>query len=169
MVAKVFHGANEGAFALPPGTPVSVVRATLIDAFNIPEAAVSFVNGKRVAGSYRLLGNEVVEFIFASGRKASDRSLPLTEHGNIDITGGVPEGRIHVDLPRLGPTCKRIGIESGKAIVEWTEFGRGYQKKRYPTISGVVIRQVDHARLMAALEDKTNKRQRKVARLSVLV
>ncbi len=89
-----------------------------------------------------------------TGRVADLPRLPFTEHNNIDITGGVPTGLIHVDLPRLGPTCKRLAIEYGRAIVDWTEFGRKYHKKRYPMFSGVVIRAADKGRLMAALEEK---------------
>jgi hypothetical protein len=76
MVAaiKVIHGANDGVFALPTRTPVTVVRASLIDAFNIPGTAVAFANGARVRGSYRLLVNDTLEFIVPIGRKGAGSS-----------------------------------------------------------------------------------------------
>ena len=43
----------------------------------------------------------------------SPQPPPLTEYGTIDITG-VPPGLVYVDLPRLGPTCKRLGFEAGR-------------------------------------------------------
>ena len=98
--------------------------------------------------------------------RLSPQPLPLTEYGTIDITGGVPPGLVHVDLPRLGPTCKRLRIEYGKALVGWDEVGRNV--KRYPVLSGVVVRECDHARLMAAVEAKACKDRRVVERLPVL-
>jgi hypothetical protein len=104
----------------------------------------------------------------SGGTANSQTRLPVSSHGTIDITDGVPDGLIHVDLPRLGLTCKRIGIEYGKAVIDWTEIGRKYRKKCYPIFSGVVIRSVDHGRLMAALEEKAQKRQKRVERLPIL-
>jgi len=80
----------------------------------------------------------------------------------------VPDGLIHVDLPRLGPTCKRIGIEYGKAVVDWNEFGRKHQRKRYPVISGVVIRRFDLGLLQNTLAEKEQKRRKQIDRLPVL-
>ena len=47
----------------------------------------------------------------------------MNEYGDIDITNGIPDGLAHVDLPRVGQACKRIGIEYAKAVVDWNEFG----------------------------------------------
>ena len=168
-IIKVIHAANDGVFGVPDRTPVGVIRASLADAFNVPPTALALINGERVGYAHGLLDNDTLEFIVPWGRKGADLPrLPLTANGSIDITGGVPDGLVHVDLPRLGPTCKRIGVEYGKAVVGWTEFGRKHQRKRYPMFSGVIIRAGDHPRLMAALEEKAKKRQRKVDRLSVL-
>lgn len=171
MVATVraVHALNCGEFHVPQLTSVSLLRRSLVDAFNVSPTALAFVNGQRVVEPYYLRHHDIVEFVVPWGRKGADFiRLPLTQHGTIDITDGLPDGLVHVDVRRLGPTCKRIGIEYGKAIVDWTEFGRKYRKQRYPMFSGVVIKQTDHALLMAALDEKKQKRQRKVDRLSVL-
>jgi hypothetical protein len=173
IAVKVIHGANVGEFYLPARTPVSAVRESLIDVFNIPSSAIQFVNGERTLDNRRLESNDTLEFVVPWGLKGTGShneqpKLPLTSHGDIDITDGVPEGFIHVDLPRLGPTCKRIGIEYGKAIVGWSDIGRKFNKKHYPLFSGVVIRLVDHSRLMVAVEDKARRRQKIVDRLPVL-
>lgn len=171
MVAqvRVVHAANDGVFHIPARTMVGAMRASLRDAYNVRSSALAFVNGVPVGADHVLIDNDVLEFIIPWGRKGVDLPrLPLNAHGNIDITGGVPAGLVHVDLPRLGPTCKRLGIEYGRAVVDWTELGRKYHKKRYPLFSGVVIRAADETRLMAALEEKAQKRQRKVERLPVL-
>lgn len=168
-IIKVIHAANNGVLDVPARTPVRLVRASLSDAFNIPATALTIINGELVGSRRFLADNDTLEFVVGWSRKGADLPrFPLTSYGTIDITGGVPDGLVHVDLPRLGPTCKRIGVEYGKAVVGWTELGRKYRKKRYPMFSGVVIRATDHARLMAALEGKAKNRQRKVDRLSVL-
>lgn len=166
MTIKAIHAANNGEFGVPARTTVRLIRESLAEAFNIPASALALVNGKRVNGIRHLLDADILEFVVPWGCKGAD--LPFNAHGNIDITGGVADGLVHVDLPRLGPTCKRIGVEYGRAVVGWAEFGRKYRRKRYPMFSGVVIRAEDHARLMAALEVKARKRQEKVGRLSVL-
>jgi len=72
MVAsvKVIHGANDDFFDLPDGTTVHNVRRNLVDAFNIPAEAISFVNGAPVEPSYRLLPNDSLEFVKRRGEKS---------------------------------------------------------------------------------------------------
>lgn len=85
-----------------------------------------------------------------------------------DISNGTPNGMIHITVPRLGPTCKRLGIDYAKAIVDWSEFRRRGKRHCCPVFSGVVIRHEDHARLLEALEEKSRRRDRKIEKLSVL-
>ena len=85
-----------------------------------------------------------------------------------DVADRVPDGLVHVDLPRLGPTCKRLGIEYSKAIVGWNEFRKRGERHRHPVTSGVVIREADHDRLLAALADKKEKERKKAEKLPVL-
>lgn len=66
--AKVIHGANDGVFKVV-GSKVSTVRASLVDAFNIPGDALTFVNGEQVDGSHVLQENDTLEFVKQAGVK----------------------------------------------------------------------------------------------------
>jgi hypothetical protein len=67
---KVIHGANDGEFAIA-GASIGSVRASLVDAFNIPIQALAFVAGIRVDSGYRIRGGEVVEFCRRWGQKGA--------------------------------------------------------------------------------------------------
>lgn len=95
-----------------------------------------------------------------------DSSSPLGD--TLDISKGTPDGLIHLKLPRLGPTCKRLGIDYAKAIVDWTAFKRHRERHCYPVYSGIVIRSESHARLVEALTQKSKQREKKIEKLSVL-
>ena len=60
-LVKVIHGANDGVFDLA-GSKVATVRASLVDAFNIPGDALAFVNGEQVDANYNLSENDTLEF-----------------------------------------------------------------------------------------------------------
>lgn len=64
----VIHGMNDEEFEIV-GAPVSQVRANLVDAFNIPGDALTFVNGEQVDGNFILQANMTLEFIKAAGQK----------------------------------------------------------------------------------------------------
>lgn len=116
---KVIHGANDGVFDLS-GSTVHRVRFSLVDAFNIPDAAVQFVNGERVPDSHRLKGNDWLEFVVptgwkGAGRGAEKRPLYLDEVKNagLEILEACrnPQTLI-VNLARLVRTLKRKGVIS---------------------------------------------------------
>jgi len=65
---KVIHGANDDEFEIA-GAKVSQVRANLVDAFNIPGDALSFVNGEQVDANYTLKKNDTLEFVKQAGVK----------------------------------------------------------------------------------------------------
>jgi len=65
---KVIHGANDGSFNLA-GSKVTTVRASLVDAFNIPGDALAFVNGEQVDANYTLQSNDTLEFVKQAGVK----------------------------------------------------------------------------------------------------
>lgn len=65
---KVIHGANDGIFSVA-GVAVASVRASLVDAFNIPGDAEAFVNGEAVPPAYRLQDHDTLEFIKHRGQK----------------------------------------------------------------------------------------------------
>lgn len=66
---KVVHGANDGIFDVG-GASVARVRASLTDAFNIPDEAMSFVNGEAVLPGYWLRPHDTLEFVQRRCRKA---------------------------------------------------------------------------------------------------
>ena len=103
-----------------------------------------------------------------STESVSSNVAHTTLSDRFDIVAGVPDGLVHVDLPRLGPTCKRLGIEYSKAIVGWNEFRRRRERHRHPVTSGVVIREADHDQLLAALAEKKEKERKKAEKLPVL-
>lgn len=65
---KVIHGANDGSFKLA-GSKVSTVRASLVDAFNIPGDALAFVDGEQVDANYVLQEHSTLEFVKQAGVK----------------------------------------------------------------------------------------------------
>lgn len=99
-------------------------------------------------------------------KKKRRPALPITEYGNVDITSGVPDGFVHVDVPRVGPTCNRLGIEYGKALVGW-DYGR-YGGHSYPRLRGIVIRESDHPTLLKTLAEKEQRTELAIARLDVV-
>jgi hypothetical protein len=163
---KIIHGANDDVFTLPIGTTILGIRRNLSAAFNIPDSASAFVNGIARKLVYFPRPGDVLEFVVEDGRKGGDD--PSQRRAGVDITRGVGRGMVHIDLPRLGPTCKRIGIQCWKAIVDWNEFGRGRNKQSHPVYSGVVIQQADHVQLLEAIAEKEDKKRRLVGRLSIL-
>lgn len=66
---KVVHGSADGTFDNLVGVKVSVVKASLVHAFNIPGEAQAFVNGETVNGDYVLQANDTLEFVKQAGVK----------------------------------------------------------------------------------------------------
>jgi hypothetical protein len=69
FMVTVIHGANVGVFDLA-GRSVSTALASLLDAFNIPSEAISFINGQQVEPNYVLQSNETLEFVKQRGWKS---------------------------------------------------------------------------------------------------
>ena len=120
---KVIHGANDGTFDLA-GSTVSGVRASLVDAFNISQDAIAFVNGHRVADSYQLRLDDVIEFVRERGMKgAGKRNLTeqdLNEMGfavvgneAVPIEDGIPDSSW--ETSRLEVYAKGRLASSGQA------------------------------------------------------
>lgn len=66
---KVVCGATDGIFDGLVGVSVATVKASLVDAFNIPFDAIAFVDGEEVGDDYRLQANTVLEFVRQFGKK----------------------------------------------------------------------------------------------------
>lgn len=121
---KVIHGANDGTFDLT-GSKVSSVRASLVDAFNVPDDALAFVNGNLVPASYRLARNDTLEFVRAIGTKGAGKKKNLTEQdlnemglavvGNqaVPIEDGIPDSSWETN--RLETYAKGRLASSGQA------------------------------------------------------
>jgi len=65
---KIIHGANDGIFNVG-GASAASVRASLVDAFNIPDEAIAFVNGELVRHDFRVRANDTLEFVKQRGVK----------------------------------------------------------------------------------------------------
>ena len=65
---KIIHGANDGIFNVV-GASVASVRASLVDAFNLPDDAIAFANGEQAKSDFRLRCNDTLEFMKRRGRK----------------------------------------------------------------------------------------------------
>lgn len=68
---KVIHGANDDTFDGLVGQSVGSVRASLVDAFNIPGDAMALVDGTQVNNDFVLKTNQTLEFIKAAGVKGA--------------------------------------------------------------------------------------------------
>jgi hypothetical protein len=79
---KVIHGANDELIEGFIGISVAQAHRTLAVPFNIPNAAVAFVNGTLVRSSYRVRKNDCLEFVVPWGRKGADDG-PSPEAGRL--------------------------------------------------------------------------------------
>jgi hypothetical protein len=116
MVAsvKVIHAANDGVFDVPGRTPVRVIRASLVDAFNIPAIALALVNGERCRETHGLLDADTLEFVVANGRKGTDLRTPDDVLADLDrlrdrrIAKTVSEKVYHDEQDRLWEELREI-------------------------------------------------------------
>lgn len=90
---RVIHGANDGIFDVA-GYPLTRLRSSLVDAFNIPPDAVALANGRRVPQSYEPVADDVIEFIreqsVKGGRKKLASPVP-DDDGDDDEEVGTPD------------------------------------------------------------------------------
>lgn len=68
-------------------------------------------------------------------------------YGNINIVYGVPSGLAHVTGLRLGPLCRKLGIEFAPALTGWV----GPKIRRRPKINGVIVLAAEVDSLCAAI------------------
>jgi hypothetical protein len=92
----------------------------------------------------------------------------VDEKNRVDVSEGVPNGLVHVDEPRLGPTFKRLGIPFAKAIVGKKVFRKRGRLQTGSICSGIVIRAIDEQNIRSALDERLAKKKARTARLSVL-
>ena len=47
----------------------------------------------------------------------SDGSLPFNEYGNFELFNGpLPNGVVHINLPKIKSVCKKLGVEYWEAV-----------------------------------------------------
>lgn len=73
-------------------------------------------------------------------------------YGNVDVTGGVPAGYVHVRGARLQPLCRRLGIRHAAALVGWKKRSRRYPAR--PVLDGVVVVARSAERLRQAVDER---------------
>ena len=62
--------------------------------------------------------------------------IPANTYGNIEIFNGpLPEGTVHVDIPKAALICRKLGLEHVPAVVG---FEKGPTGRSHPCIMGVV-------------------------------
>ena len=66
---KVIHGANDDTFEGLVGQKVATVRASLVDAFNIPGDALALIDGQQVTNEHVLTAGQTLEFVKQAGVK----------------------------------------------------------------------------------------------------
>src|ERR1022692_338582 len=141
---KVIHGANDGVFDLA-GATVASVRRSLVDAFNVPEDALAFVNGEQVdLSSFRLVGQETLEFCQQAGIKGAGKKKNLTEEdlnrlglavvGNeaIPIEDAYPDESWEATRLEAYAKAKLAGssLAEERAILESHKIGRASCRER---------------------------------------
>jgi hypothetical protein len=80
----VAHGVNEDYFDLQ-GQTIGKVRKSLREAFNIPENAISLINGKEVSDDFVLEAGTNLEFLHEAGDKGEILALGLLKKHGFDI------------------------------------------------------------------------------------
>lgn len=66
-----------------------------------------------------------------------DGKIPMNKFGNIEIFNGpLPEGTVHMDLPKISQLCRTLSLEHVPAVVG---FEKGPNGKSHPCIAGVVV------------------------------
>ncbi len=65
----------------------------------------------------------------------ADGKIPVNKYGNIEVFNGpLPEGCVHVYLPKALVVCKKLGLEHVPAVVGFEKT----QGRSHPMIAGVV-------------------------------
>ena len=113
---KVIHGANDGMFDVA-GATVRSLQGSLADAFNLPDDAIAEANGRRVPNSYKIRGDDVLEFIRERGEKGGRKKVvAATPGGDGDDTDkDVSPDYSTMDLDALAFSIKARLSRSGEA------------------------------------------------------
>eukprot|EP00347_Sterkiella_histriomuscorum_P000058 403377346 len=89
-----------------------------------------------------------------------DGKIPRNQYGNIEIMSGpIPEGTIHIDIPKAALICKKLEIDFVPAVIGFEKGGNG---KSHPCVSGVVTFKQHHQQVLdeyKKLAEQSKKRQ----------
>lgn len=86
----------------------------------------------------------------------------------VKVSSGVPAGMVHVTVPYVGQTCRRLKIWYAKAIVGSNSFVQNRVRRHVFVYKGIVIKTEDHQKLLAAFEEKAKKEKKLSQKVSVL-
>lgn len=90
--------------------------------------------------------------------------VPKNDRGNVHcppLASELPKGTVHLQMPRLGPICKKLGIDYAPAMTGFDIRGG----RSVPVIEGVVICKEEEATVLEAyLEDERLREERTAER-----
>jgi hypothetical protein len=115
IATKVIHCSNDEEFFLV-GATVGSVQASLADSFNIPAAAIAFLDGMRVDLGHRLRGGETLEFCLGWGRKGAGE-----DRDEYFLRSPDPQLKLNEILVRLRRVEEQL-IQSNKLQAPSKEF-----------------------------------------------
>ena len=134
----VIHGSSSGIFPVA-GARVRSLRRSLVDALNIPDSALAFVNGIQVVPSHRLHPDDRLEFCVRFGRKGGSKTPNLQSFQTSarvgEIIGLLKEGiardnALMADQLNLALEHGQLAIEL-KTLLPHGEF-KTYLKATFP-------------------------------------
>ncbi|KAK9840463.1 hypothetical protein WJX74_010195 [Apatococcus lobatus] len=89
--------------------------------------------------------------------------VPKNERGNVHappFAAALPVGTVHLQMPRLGPVCRRLGVDYAAAMTGF-EIRAG---RSVPTIDGVVICKENEPMVLEAYIEDERKREEAIQR-----
>lgn len=97
-------------------------------------------------------------------RRTAQRKLLLrsgTSYGNIDVRKELPDGLSYVDVARIQPLARKLGIPQVKALTGFDEYRSGQWAAIH---SGIVVAECDEEALLNALAERDARNTEEVRR-----
>ncbi|KAL4536811.1 hypothetical protein Ndes2437B_g06215 [Nannochloris sp. 'desiccata'] len=83
--------------------------------------------------------------------------VPKNERGNVEVppfASALPSGTVHIQLPGLGPICRKLGVDYAPALTGFDIRGG----RSVPSIEGIVVCTEHEDAVRAAFEEETARR-----------
>jgi len=83
--------------------------------------------------------------------------VPKNERGNVEVppfASALPAGTVHIQLPGLGPICRKLGVDYAPALTGFDIRGG----RSVPSIEGIVVCTEHEGAVRAAFEEETARR-----------